>query len=369
MLSKKKYVRRLYNKYSLQREQDTRISKRELSEIKRIYYWALFLSAIIGVAFILLLFLPIHRYPSFFNDAIINIKLLGWDFKIRWIRELDNFILTYIEVYILSILSVNMIQKLAAILDFPSTHSKHYQLHFENIELLSLEKKQKKEKELGLNPYEGLPKIQLFVYWVLSKYKALLSNLLLKYLLQSYASRYLLKLFIDLAGAPIYAFWNAYSTAKLYNAAKYYIFSVELTDYITEKLNEESSFKPFIERELQNLLVIIVTLKREFSETNHYYSSRLIETLNVTLENTQSERKSLKAVIEKSGETHINWVLLLFATGVILDGSISRRELKTIKTQIKNLGTDAGILNKIEEYLHAYKNGQGVDFIRAHYLP
>jgi hypothetical protein len=262
-----------------------------------------------------------------------------------------------------------MIQKLAAILDFPSTHSKHYKLHFENIELLSLEKKQKKEIELGLNPYEGLPKIQLFIYWLISKYKAMLSNILLKYLLQSYASRYLLKVFIDLAGAPIYAFWNAYSTSKLYSAAKYYIFSVELTDYITEKLEEDKPFKLFIEREIKNLLVIIVTLKREFSETNHYYSARLIETLNITIENTHNDRKSLNAMVENSSQMHINWVLLLFATGVILDGSISRREHKIIKNQISTLGNDAGILHNIENYLRAYKNGQGVDFLKAHYLP
>jgi len=363
MFSKKKIAQRLFNKYKNRRDSDTRITAREIKEIQQLYVTSLIISAFIGVLFVLLFYLPIYMFPSFFNENVLQIQLWGLDLEIRWIRELDNFLLTYVELYFLSILSIYMIQRLAMVLDFPSMQSKHYQLHLQNIEKLSLEVKQKKEAELGLDPFLGLSRVQLYVYLLISRFKAMLSNMLIKFLLQRFASRYLLKAVIDLVGAPIYAFWNAYATAKLFKDSKFYIFSVELTDVLAEQLQQEQRIKEEISREIQHLLVSVVALKRDYSEINHYFSSRLLESLEISMHENEYKPLSMRELLEVSDPKTVQWVCLLFATGIILDGNISRRERKTLREITQDLMLKDSALSQIDEYLAAYRQGQGIRFI------
>ncbi len=364
MFSKRKIAQRLFEKYNNKRESDARITARELKEIQRLYVTSLTISASIGVFFVLLFYLPIYLFPSFFNENLLNIQLWGLDLKIRWIRELDNFLLTYVELYFLSIISIYMIQRLAMVLDFPSMQSKHYQLHLQNIQKLSLEVKQKKEAELGLDPFLGLSRVQLYVYLLISRFKAMFSNMLIKFLLQRFASRYLLKTVIDLVGAPIYAFWNAYATAKLFKDSKYYIFSVEITDMLAEKLQNEQQIKEEISREIQHLLVSVVALKRDYSEINHYFSSRLLESLQISMHENEYRTLSMRKLLEESDPKTVQWVSLLFATGIILDGNVSRRERKSLRDFTQDLNFKEDALTHIDEYLSAYQRGQGVAFIQ-----
>jgi hypothetical protein len=257
-----------------------------------------------------------------------------------------------------------MIQRLAMVLDFPSMQSKHYQLHLQNIQKLSLEVKQKKEAELGLDPFLGLSRVQLYVYLLISRFKAMFSNMLIKFLLQRFASRYLLKTVIDMVGAPIYAFWNAYATAKLFKDSKYYIFSVEITDMLAEKLQNEQQIKEEISREIQHLLVSVVALKRDYSEINHYFSSRLLESLQISMHENEYRTLSMHKLLEESDPKTVQWVSLLFATGIILDGKISRRERKSLRDITQDLNFKEDALTHIDEYLSAYRRGQGVAFIQ-----
>ncbi|NDB35260.1 MAG: hypothetical protein EB023_07925 [Flavobacteriia bacterium] len=367
MFSKKKIAQRLFSKYHSLRDSDVRISKKELEDVKKLYIKSLIISALIGVLFVLLFYIPIYIFPDFFNGNILKLNVFGGSIEIRWIRELDNFLLTYVELYFLSILSIYMIQNLAAILDFPSMHSRHYQLHLKNIEQLSIEVKQKNEKALGLNPFLGLSKVQLFFMLIIARFKAMFSNMLIKFLLQRFASRYLLKTVIDMVGAPVYAFWNAYATSKLFRDSKYYIFSVELSDYLAENLEKETAIQSEIKKELQHLLVSVVALKREYSEINHYFSTRLIESMAIEFEPSEYKSLDIETITETSDEKTLRWLLLLFASGIIMDGHVSRRE-KKIVAQIRDKVTlKNNALESLEEFLSAYKAGKGIEYIQANY--
>ena len=363
MFSKRKFARWLFQKYSLQRDTDTRISAQELEELRILYIKSIAVSAFIGVLFVLLYYIPIYLFPAFFNEHILAIKFWGLDLEIRWIRELDNFLLTYIELYVLSILSIYMIQRLASVLDFPSKESKYYTLHLENIEQLSLEVAQKREKELGLNPFLGLSKFQLFLFLLIARFKAMFSNMLIKFLLQRFASRFLLKTVIDLVGAPVYAFWNAYATAKLFKKSKYYIFSVELSDFLTEKLEKKDGISEDLRKEMQSILVSVVMLKREYSEINHYFSTKILETLNIQLEPHVHKPLKAKELNKVYSDETLRWIYLLFATGVILDGVVSRRERKLIQEFTHNFPRDTNPLSQIDAFLNSYKRGKAIEFI------
>ncbi|MFM7388194.1 MAG: hypothetical protein ACKO5L_08555, partial [Bacteroidota bacterium] len=72
MFSKRKFTQRLFKKYNNKRERDARITARELKEIQQLYVTSLVISAFIGVLFVLLFYLPIYMFPSFFNENVLQ---------------------------------------------------------------------------------------------------------------------------------------------------------------------------------------------------------------------------------------------------------------------------------------------------------
>lgn len=363
MFFRKKISRSLYNKYLGIREIDTRISVRELQEIKKLEFQFLAISALIGVVFVLGFYIPIYVFPQFFNGQVIEVNFFGIEIQIRWVREFANLFLTYIELYFLSIAGIFMIQKLAAVLDFPAINSKHYELHQRNIELLCLERKQKKEKEIGLDPFKGLSSVQLLFMIFISRFKAILSNLLIRFLLQRFAGRYVFKAMIDMVGIPVYAFWNAFTMKKLFNDAKFYILSVELTDFLAEKLEFEVEVKHELSKKIHEILKSVVRLKREYSYVNYYFSSRMLESLKVEIE-TSNEDTVTELLTHHSNPRVLQFIHLVFTTGIILDGKISRQERKYILNFNRISTFKESPLNSITPFLKAYQDGRGIEYIK-----
>lgn len=112
--------------------------------------------------------------------------------------------------------------------------------------------------------------------------------------------------------------------------------------------------------ELENLLAFVVVLKRDFSEINHYYSTRMIETIGIQIQKLPPNFEITKHSEMEQMET----LALLFATGVILDGQISSRERRYIKSVINKLENPPKILIDIESYLNAYRNGTAISYLR-----
>ncbi|NBU48349.1 MAG: hypothetical protein EBS34_13115, partial [Flavobacteriales bacterium] len=123
MSFRKKISNSLFYKYQGIRENDTKITFGELQEIKKIKFQFLAISALIGILFVLIFYVPIYVFPSFFNDHVFEVNFFGLELHVRWVRECSNLLLTYVELYFLSIVSIFMIHKLAAVLDFPAINS------------------------------------------------------------------------------------------------------------------------------------------------------------------------------------------------------------------------------------------------------
>lgn len=348
----------LFDSFQGKIREEFTIEAKELRQINQLQAITVGFSAFFGALFILLYYLPVHLFEDFFNSFMIEVSFLGFEFSFFWLKQLDSFLLTFLELYVLGLLSVFAIQRMGFILDFPSKELHGFELHRQNLKLISLQKKQKQELELGLNPYYGMSKFYLFIMLAFARLKAALSNFLLKFILQRFGSRYLLKIFIDLAAMPIYAFWNAWATHRLFMRAKYYIFSVQLTEAISTKISENKG-DTLLKSELERLLSFIVMLKRDFSEINHYFSSRMLEAIGAEI-TTAEPHFELKKHAEN---TELNQLILLFATGIILDGTISARERKYIKSVVRQLDNPPLILLEIEAYLLAYRKGMAVAFL------
>jgi hypothetical protein len=61
----------------------------------------------------------------------------------------------------------------------------------------------------------------------------------------------------------------------------------------------------------------------------------------------------------------VDLITLIFATGIILDGNISRRERIKLRELASALNDKNNILNRVDDYLKAYKKGRGVQFLKT----
>ncbi len=354
---------RLFRRFQEKKPVSTALDESNLKAVKRLYWFSICSSGFIGAFIILAYYLPLYLFDSFFDGYVLIVRLFGTELKVFWIKELDNMMLTLLELFVLGILNIYVINKLAWLLGFPSKNSAGFNLHSENLLLISLEKKQKKELELGLNPFMGMSKISLYFYLLIVRFKAMLSNVLLKLFLQRFGSRFLLKVFIDLAAMPIYAFWNGFAAAKLFNRARYYMLSTELTELVAHSAEESNN--PVVAKELKGILNYIVVLKRDFSEINYFFSTRLLEDINHHELVTNELGTEILDELASLDKASVDLITLIFATGIILDGNISRRERLKIRELGSALNDKHNILNRVDDYLKAYKKGRGVQFLKT----
>jgi hypothetical protein len=354
---------RLFRRFQEKKPVSTSLDQSDLNAVQRLYWFSICISGFIGAFIILSYYLPLYLFDSFFKGYALNLTLFGTELKVFWVKELDNIMLTLLELYVLGVLNIYVINKLAWLLGFPDKNTAGFKLHSENLLLISLEKKQKKELELGLNPFMGMSKFGLYAYLLIVRFKAMLSNVLLKVVLQRFGSRFLLKVFIDLAAMPIYAFWNGFAAAKLFNRARYYMLSTELTELVAHA--SEASNNPVVAKELKGLLNYIVVLKRDFSEINYFFSTRLLEDINHQELVTDTLRTDILDELSSLDKATVDLITLIFATGIILDGNISRRERLKLKELATALNDNQNILNRVDDYLKAYKKGRGVQFLQS----
>jgi len=360
MLFLNRLADKLFSSYQ-DRSLQARLSTRnQLKVLNKLNWFVAVLSAAIGAIFILLYYLPLHAFEKLFNSCVIEITIFGIHANVFWLKLLDLSVLTFAELYCLGVINVVAIQRMAWLLDFPKKEMVDFNLHKKNLSLISLEKKQKQELELGMDPFYGMSKMYMYLMLIIYKLKAVMSNFIIKLILRRFASRYVLKLFIDLAAMPIYAFWNAWVSCKIFSKAKYYIFSVQLTETLAANLakqNENESIK----FQLEGLLSFLVMLKRDFSEINYYYSLRMINAIG-----TEIKRVKPSFDVTNDGEDNqLDTLFLLFAAGVILDGNISYRERKYIKTLLKSMEEPPLILLEIDVFLSKYKEGKAIEFLNA----
>jgi hypothetical protein len=353
----------LFRRFQEKNPVSNAIAESNLKAAQRLYWFSICISGFIGAFIILSYYLPLYLYDSFFNGYVLNLTLFGTEMKVFWVKELDNMMLTLLELYVLGVLNIYVINKLAWLLGFPDKNTARFNLHRENLLLISLEKKQKKELELGLNPFMGMSKFGLYAYLLIVRFKAMLSNALLKVVLQRFGSRFLLKVFIDLAAMPIYAFWNGFAAAKLFNRARYYMLSTELTELVAHAA--QTSNNPVVAKELKGLLNYIVVLKRDFSEINYFFSTRLLEEINHQELVTDRLITDILDELSSLDKATVDLITLIFATGIILDGNISRRERLKLKGLATAMNDNQNILNRVDDYLKAYKKGRGEQFLKS----
>jgi len=318
-------------------------------------------AGIAGALGVLLLYLPYHFFGSYlFPVSNFYVPWLDFNLELEIEFLVYSIILVVIEILYLTRLNIQSVVKTMAICGCYNHQDPFLNQNIDALIAVGLEKKQNQLKEIGINPFDGLSKWAVFTYQILLKLKAALSGFILKLLLTKILGRYVLRVFIDIAGVPLYAFWNIYGSRHILNEARVRILAPPLINLFTEKLYEEFKDNVVFKSIIYDVLQAIATRKRAF----HYNHFLLALTVLKRFEIEASVAPVLRSDFLKSAKQYDERVeeaiskLLIF--GILIDGKLSRRELKTI-AEMRNSGVIDFTDEQIKKWSKDYFEGRGLN--------
>ncbi len=364
ILNLKKYAQRKL--VSQENGNDEEINNDTLKRI--IYFKYTFLSGLIGALAVLLYYLPFHLFPSFFAIGNFQLSLFGFSFEITPIPISFNLLCLMIELFLLGIINVEMVNEITKKLKFKNEKSDYFEMHKIELVNISLENYKSKEKEIGIDPFAELSKFTIVLFFIFNKIKAFLSNLIIKILVRKLAGRYVLRLYTDLVGMPIYFFWNAFACREVYRRTVFYYYSQNLINFTIDYINTKHESSEEIKPILYELLATVAVKKRELNSNHFVFSYKLLGQFQVPFKKKYDLQKNLIDALKQFPDDLTNDLLLLFVTGMIIDGSINRTEKKELDRMREELKGNYPILECYDEYLAAYKRGNAEAFLRQSIL-
>jgi hypothetical protein len=331
---------------------------------RKIYFKYTFLSGLIGALAVLLYYLPFHLFPSFFAIGNFQLSLFGFSFEITPMSISFNLFCLMIELFLLGLINIEMVNEISKNLRFKNEKSDYFEMHKIELVNISLENYKSKEKEIGIDPFAELSKFRIIIFFIFNKIKAFLSNLIVKILVRKLAGRYLLRLYTDLVGMPIYFFWNAFACSEVYRRTVFYFYSQNLINFTIDYINSKHESREEIKPILYELLATVAVKKRELNSTHFVFSYKLLGQFQVPFQKKYELQKNFIDALKHFPNELTNDLLLLFVTGMIIDGSINRTEKKELDHIRKELDGNYPILDRYNDYLEAYKLGEAEAFLK-----
>jgi len=312
------------------------ISEEESIKIKRTERLAITLSGIIGAVMVFILIYPTHYIDIFLQVNQFQIPYINQTIEIPVLSTIYGIFLIIVEIFLLTLLDIYSTFQIALALGYVNQNNKKDKdiertiIHFNKI-IQSQE-----IHELGLFPYLGLSKVYVTIVNIFFKLKATLSNYFMRYIIGKLMGRYATRMVLDLAGAPIFAFWNAWATRSIIQQTRIMLVGRAYIDILRRTIIK---FRPLNNQEKEltyDLLQFIVTSKRDYHRNHFLLSEMVINEMNITKEkihiisdNFLTDYKhaatDLKELLDK--------ILIL---GFMLDGHLSYREITRLNKLINH---------------------------------
>jgi len=335
------------------------LDEEESAHIKKIHFQTLCWSAILGGLGVIILFCTKYAFPAWFPRTLIHVPWTSYSFYYNIIFTLYGFVLAYIELYLLYYVNLKAIKKLVVVCNYPHPSNPDFYDEVKKLASVGLEKAGKHGKELGINPYQGIPKIALTVYLLANFYKAAISNILIRVIVSRVGGRTLGRVFIDMLGVPVFAFWNVLASRKILKEAQIRIFSKPLTEKFVKQIyvefNNDDEFKAFIYDTLQYISMI----KRSYNYSHFMFADLLLTTFEIKAVKKHELPENYFERLEKSNEKVQRGIEKVILFGMVIDGKISASELLMIKK-----ARDHGIIqltaDEIQTLCKNYYRGKGL---------
>lgn len=302
--------------------------------IKRIHMQTLAWSALLGALGVILLFCTKYAFPLLFPRTLITIPWINYSFKYNIIFTLYGFLLAYIELYLLYYVNLKAIKRLVVACNYPHPSNPDFHDEVGKLAAVGLEKAGKHGKEIGMNPYQGVPKVALTVYLLVNFYKAALSNILIRVVVSRLGGRTLGRVFMDMLGVPVFAFWNVLASRKILKEAQIRIFSKPLTEKFVKQIYLEfkgdQEFLGFVYDTLQYISII----KRSYNYSHFLFGNLLLKTFEIPVVKKHELPENYFERLEKSSIKTQRGIEKVIIFGMVIDGKISPSEIVMIKKAI-----------------------------------
>jgi hypothetical protein len=340
--------------------------KRHLRVLER---WALLASGVVGVLGVLLLYLPQYQWPALFWTNTLELPWLG-AVSFSWTAIVYGVVLVFVEVWALTFIHLYCVHQMSVVTGFIQAETKAQTEKYEKLWAISAEKKDKSIQRYGLDPYQGMPAAQVWLFNVLFSLKATLSNVFVKWLVQRLLGRYAVREVLDLLGIPVFAFWNMMATQWVLREARVTIMGQNLLLFLRPRFQlifEKTKHLPNKNDLIYDTLQLIAISKRDYHANHAFLAALVLETFEVP---TRSKHLFSKNYVQQLTDTSAEmrrFCQLLMLLGLILDGELSWREKNRLKalqsSQLIDLSVaDMRIINV------NFLQGQGIDLLLKKYL-
>lgn len=322
------------------------------------------MATLLSVISFLAYYLPIYRYPQLFPAVKLAIPHIRVAVKLPWAELLWCALLTFIELYLLTLLNIFGAHEIAVATGFITCVTKPERA--ESVLKIGLGKKATELIRYGIDPFQGLNKWMLFLFNVILRLKGWFANQVVQFLVRLLLGRYAMRVFLDFAGMPIYMALNAYSVYVVMREARVIIMGQTLISLLIARLPRRELSAT--EKELlYDTLQYIAISKRDFHQNHYALTKELLDFFSVPHKEhhllSYDYPEKLKQAPAMIGAL-CRWIILL---GFILDGHISWRERRMLR-RLNRLGVLKESHADVKRYAGDFLNGVGVDSWSEMYL-
>jgi hypothetical protein len=303
------------------------INETERKALKKVRITAYLLAAVAGAFFVLALYLPVYLWPDSWLTREDHFDMWGYyefDFKLNFF--LYSFLLLPPEIWAIRLINLWATARICDTFGFTGVGENK---ELEDVASLALERKDKRLKKYGINPYVGVPISYIIIVNLWVNFRQTLSNMGFKTLVRWGLGAESSSVMIDFSGIPVFATWNSLTT----NTA---IKNVILRMMSRSIIREMAARVTLEDEKMQRLTFLSIyytsNIKRSY-HPNHVVM--LAELLGNTTTGEQMEMWAAsyspeKLVHEMKNLSHgeREWLEKVIVMGIICDGSISKREKK-----------------------------------------
>lgn len=333
----------------------------EVIKIRKEVIITLFFAALFGTIGVLALYLPQFYFPEYFYEYKVVFPFSTEPVGIPVVSIVYGVILVYIELSLLMALNIRTVFKIAEVCGFPDKSDPDYEKHLESLMRVGLEKDDKSDATYGIDPMQGASEWTLFIFLIIARLKATISNYVIKMILRKVFGRYVLRMVIDIAvGVPIFAFWNAYASYIVIQETKVRIMAPTLIRQLCRNLFERYQHTPEFTEYIYDTLQYIAMSKRKYHHNHFLLAKNILLAFNIPVKEIHLLNEDYFEKIKIAKPEIKEGVIQLLLIGFIIDGNLSSQEKRTVVKlyQDKIIPYD---LSKIKAWIHSFVEGKGLD--------
>jgi hypothetical protein len=329
-------------------------------QIKKIKFRVLSFSAMYGAFGVLFLYIPQYIFPQWFPESDYTVYFTEIKIRLSMFGFFYGIFLTALEIWLLAMTDIRSVGRIAAVYGYPKHSLDEVHEDTERLIDIGMGKDEKMHDKVGLNPLQNTAKAGVYILLIFFRIKAILSKFVFRFLLKKVLGRLAVRSVLDMAGIPIYGFWNAYASAVVIRKANMRMYAHDLMhkagDWFFEKYSENEVFKSLI---YDNLEFIAIT-KKSFYPTDYLFAKHFLDLFAIPLVKEHHLSENYIDNLKKLSPELKSDVAKFMVIGFLADGKLGSLEIRGLKNLYEH-GIIPYDIPQIKIWTRQYILGYGFD--------